>query len=108
MQHLSENIQKVVFEITCVWLFILNLVLILAERFNEHPTFTLKDETSENVHDQFQKLMIQLNKSHDAYDLKASNGIYGAKEFPFLQVNCTRLCIPLICILGLTCLNGHM
>ncbi|XP_013209767.1 serpin B4 isoform X2 [Microtus ochrogaster] len=43
------------------------------------------DETSENVHDQFQKLMTQLNKSHGAYDLKAANGIYGAKKFPFLQ-----------------------
>ncbi|XP_031196585.1 serpin B4-like [Mastomys coucha] len=39
----------------------------------------------ENVHEQFQKLMTQLNKSNDAYDLKAANSIYGAKDFPFLQ-----------------------
>ncbi|XP_052056292.1 serpin B4-like isoform X1 [Apodemus sylvaticus] len=39
----------------------------------------------ENVHEQFRKLMTQLNKSNDAYDLKAANSIYGAKEFQFLQ-----------------------
>ncbi|XP_021026678.1 serpin B4-like isoform X3 [Mus caroli] len=39
----------------------------------------------ENVHEQFQKLMTQLNKSNDAYDLKAANSIYGAKGFPFVQ-----------------------
>ncbi|XP_005081504.1 serpin B4 [Mesocricetus auratus] len=43
------------------------------------------DEQSENVHHQFQKLMTQLNKTNDAYDLKSANGIYGAKDFPFLQ-----------------------
>ncbi|KAL6030705.1 hypothetical protein STEG23_029395 [Scotinomys teguina] len=43
------------------------------------------DEKSENLHHQFQKLMIQLNKSNDAYDLKAANSIYGAKDYPFLQ-----------------------
>ncbi|XP_051004174.1 serpin B4-like isoform X2 [Acomys russatus] len=43
------------------------------------------DEKSENVHDQFQKLMTQLNKSNDAYDLKAANSIYGANSFPFIQ-----------------------
>ncbi|XP_052592392.1 serpin B4-like isoform X2 [Peromyscus californicus insignis] len=43
------------------------------------------DEKSENLHHQFQKLMTQLNKSNDAYDLKAANSIYGAKDFPFLQ-----------------------
>lgn len=39
----------------------------------------------ESVHEQFQKLMTQLNKSNGAYDLKSPNGIYGAKGFPFLQ-----------------------
>ncbi|KAL1775225.1 serpin B4 isoform X1 [Sigmodon hispidus] len=39
----------------------------------------------ESIHHQFQKLMTQLNKSNDAYDLKAVNSIYGAKDFPFLQ-----------------------
>ncbi|XP_052056288.1 serpin B4-like isoform X3 [Apodemus sylvaticus] len=39
----------------------------------------------ENVHEQFQKLMTHLNKSNDAYDLKAANSIYGAKKFQFLQ-----------------------
>lgn len=39
----------------------------------------------ESVHEQFQKLMTQLNKSNDAYDLNSANSIYGAKGFPFLQ-----------------------
>ncbi|EDL91754.1 similar to squamous cell carcinoma antigen 2 (predicted), partial [Rattus norvegicus] len=39
----------------------------------------------ESVHEQFQKLMTQLNKSNDAYDLNSANSIYGAKHFPFLQ-----------------------
>ncbi|CAH7189859.1 LOC101832132 [Phodopus roborovskii] len=43
------------------------------------------DEESENVHRQFQKLMTQLNKSNDTYDLKSANSIYGAKDFPFLH-----------------------
>ncbi|XP_006993755.1 serpin B4 [Peromyscus maniculatus bairdii] len=43
------------------------------------------DEKSENLHHQFQKLMTQLNKCNDAYDLKAANSIYGAEDFPFLQ-----------------------
>ena len=45
----------------------------------------MKEE--ENVHEQFQKLMTHLNKSSDAYELKAANSIYGAKEFQFLQVS---------------------
>ncbi|NP_001382662.1 serpin family B member 3 isoform X1 [Rattus norvegicus] len=39
----------------------------------------------ENVHEQFRKIMNQLNKSNGAYDLKSPNSIYGAKGFPFLQ-----------------------
>ncbi|XP_028631476.1 serpin B4-like isoform X3 [Grammomys surdaster] len=39
----------------------------------------------ENVHEQFHKLMTQLNKSNDAYDLKAPNRIYAANSFQFLQ-----------------------
>nr|AAN62872.1 squamous cell carcinoma antigen 2 related protein 1 [Mus musculus]AAN62873.1 squamous cell carcinoma antigen 2 related protein 1 [Mus musculus] len=42
-------------------------------------------DDEENVHEQFQKLITQLNKSNDDYDLKAANSIYGAKGFPFLQ-----------------------
>lgn len=60
------------------------------------PFLALKDE--KNVHEQFQKFMTQLNKSNDAYDLKTANSIYGAKAFPFLQVSCAWLCIPLVCI----------
>ncbi|XP_034369065.1 serpin B4-like [Arvicanthis niloticus] len=58
-------------------------------QFNETTKKTTEKSTDchdkENVHEQFQKLMTQLNKSNDAYDLKVSNGIYGAKEFTFLQ-----------------------
>ncbi|XP_021028366.1 serpin B4-like isoform X2 [Mus caroli] len=39
----------------------------------------------ENVHKQFQMVMTHLNNSNNAYDLKAPNSIYGAKDFPFLQ-----------------------
>ncbi|XP_021024677.1 serpin B4-like [Mus caroli] len=58
-------------------------------QFNE-TTKKTTEKTShchdeENVHEQFQKLITQLNKSNDDYDLKAANSIYGAKDFPFLQ-----------------------
>ncbi|GAB1285327.1 Serine (or cysteine) peptidase inhibitor, clade B (ovalbumin), member 3A [Apodemus speciosus] len=59
-----------------------------ALQFNETTKKTTEksaDRHEENVHEQFQKLMTQLNKSNDAYDLKAANSIYGAKEFQFLQ-----------------------
>ncbi|XP_028631460.1 serpin B4-like isoform X2 [Grammomys surdaster] len=46
---------------------------------------TVDCHDEKNVHEQFQKLMIQLNKSNDAYDLNVSNSIYGAKDFQFLQ-----------------------
>ncbi|XP_028631464.1 serpin B4-like isoform X2 [Grammomys surdaster] len=39
----------------------------------------------ENVHEQFHKLMTQLNKSNDAYDLKAPKSIYAANSFQFHQ-----------------------
>ncbi|XP_034369180.1 serpin B4-like [Arvicanthis niloticus] len=58
-------------------------------QFNETTKKTTEKSADchdkENVHEQFQKLMTQLNKSNNAYDLKVSNSIYGAKEFPFLQ-----------------------
>lgn len=58
-------------------------------QFNETTKKTTEKSAhchdEENVHEQFQKLMTQLNKSNDAYDLKAANSIYGAKGFPFVQ-----------------------
>ncbi|XP_008259664.2 serpin B4 [Oryctolagus cuniculus] len=42
-------------------------------------------ERSENVHLQFQKLLNELNKPTDAYELKIANKFYGEKTFPFLQ-----------------------
>uniref|UniRef100_A0A8C6RTA2 Serpin B4-like n=2 Tax=Nannospalax galili TaxID=1026970 RepID=A0A8C6RTA2_NANGA len=44
-----------------------------------------QDEKSENFHHHFQKIMTQLNKSTDAYDLKIANHIYGANTFQFFQ-----------------------
>ncbi|XP_061256390.1 serpin B3-like [Bos javanicus] len=38
-----------------------------------------------NVHHHFQKLLMELKKSTDAYDLSVANRLYGEKEFRFLQ-----------------------
>ncbi|XP_064336485.1 serpin B4-like [Camelus dromedarius] len=40
-------------------------------------------ENPENHH--FQKLLTELNKPTDAYELNIANRLYGRKEFPFLQ-----------------------
>uniref|UniRef100_A0A8C3WPV2 Serpin domain-containing protein n=1 Tax=Catagonus wagneri TaxID=51154 RepID=A0A8C3WPV2_9CETA len=40
-----------------------------------------------NVHRQFQKLLTELNKPTDAYELNVANRLYGEKEFSFLQVS---------------------
>ncbi|XP_057554432.1 serpin B3-like isoform X1 [Hippopotamus amphibius kiboko] len=42
-------------------------------------------EKSGNVHHQFQKLLTELKKPSDAYELKVANRLYGRKEFPFRQ-----------------------
>nr|XP_020030290.1 serpin B4-like [Castor canadensis] len=42
-------------------------------------------EKSGNVHHQFQKLMTELNKPTDAYEMKIANGLFGEKTFQFLQ-----------------------
>ncbi|XP_027381950.1 serpin B4-like [Bos indicus x Bos taurus] len=38
-----------------------------------------------NVHHHFQKLLTELKKSTDAYELSVANRLYGEKEFRFLQ-----------------------
>ncbi|CAI9164907.1 unnamed protein product [Rangifer tarandus platyrhynchus] len=38
-----------------------------------------------NVHHHFQKLLTELKKSTDAYELSVANRLYGRKDFPFLQ-----------------------
>uniref|UniRef100_A0A8C6CID2 Serpin domain-containing protein n=1 Tax=Moschus moschiferus TaxID=68415 RepID=A0A8C6CID2_MOSMO len=38
-----------------------------------------------NVHHHFQKLLMELKKSTDAYELSIANRLYGRKDFPFLQ-----------------------
>uniref|UniRef100_A0A8B9YE28 Serpin domain-containing protein n=1 Tax=Bos mutus grunniens TaxID=30521 RepID=A0A8B9YE28_BOSMU len=38
-----------------------------------------------NVHHHFQKLLMELKKSTDAYELSVANRLYGEKEFRFLQ-----------------------
>nr|XP_055148035.1 serpin B3 [Symphalangus syndactylus] len=40
---------------------------------------------SGNVHYQFQKLLTELNKSTDAYELKIANKLFGEKTYQFLQ-----------------------
>ncbi|XP_060986787.1 serpin B3-like [Dama dama] len=37
------------------------------------------------IHHHFQKLLTELKKSTDAYELSVANRLYGEKEFPFLQ-----------------------
>uniref|UniRef100_A0A8C9AMC4 Serpin domain-containing protein n=1 Tax=Prolemur simus TaxID=1328070 RepID=A0A8C9AMC4_PROSS len=43
------------------------------------------DEKPGNVHHQFQKLLTELNKPTDAYELKIANRLYGEKTCKFLQ-----------------------
>lgn len=42
-------------------------------------------DRSGNGHHQFQKLLTELNKSTDAYELKIANKLFGEKTFQFLQ-----------------------
>ncbi|XP_008158883.1 serpin B3 [Eptesicus fuscus] len=46
---------------------------------------TAQVEKSGNVHQQFQKLLTELNKPTDAYKLSLANRLYGEKKFQFLQ-----------------------
>uniref|UniRef100_A0A2K6EYK4 Serpin domain-containing protein n=1 Tax=Propithecus coquereli TaxID=379532 RepID=A0A2K6EYK4_PROCO len=43
------------------------------------------DKKPGNVHHQFQKLLTELNKPTDAYELKIANRLYGEKTYEFLQ-----------------------
>nr|ACA57865.1 serine proteinase inhibitor, clade B, member 3 (predicted) [Plecturocebus moloch] len=42
-------------------------------------------DNSGNVHHQFQKLLTELNKSTDAYELKIANKLFGEKTYQFLK-----------------------
>uniref|UniRef100_H2NWI1 Serpin domain-containing protein n=1 Tax=Pongo abelii TaxID=9601 RepID=H2NWI1_PONAB len=42
-------------------------------------------DRSGNVHHQFQKLLTELSKSTDAYELKITNKLFGEKTYQFLQ-----------------------
>ncbi|XP_055273480.1 serpin B3-like [Moschus berezovskii] len=44
-----------------------------------------KVEKPGKVHHHFQKLLMELKKSTDAYELSVANRLYGEKGFPFLQ-----------------------
>uniref|UniRef100_A0A8C0KW61 Serpin B4-like n=1 Tax=Canis lupus dingo TaxID=286419 RepID=A0A8C0KW61_CANLU len=46
-----------------------------------------KVEKMENVHHQFQKLLTELKKPTDAYELNMANKFYGEKKYQFLQTN---------------------
>ncbi|XP_059562288.1 serpin B3 [Myotis daubentonii] len=48
-------------------------------------TKTAQVEESGNVHQQFQKLLTELNKPTDAYKLSLANRLYGDKKFQFFQ-----------------------
>ncbi|XP_069324001.1 serpin B3-like [Eulemur rufifrons] len=48
-------------------------------------TAACHDEKPGNVHHQFQKLLTELNKPTDAYELKIANRLYGEKTYKFLQ-----------------------
>ncbi|XP_072808397.1 serpin B3-like [Vicugna pacos] len=52
----------------------------------ENPTGGATADPAENPENhQFQKLLTELNKPTDAYELSVANRFYGGKEFPFLQ-----------------------
>uniref|UniRef100_A0A8C3WSH7 Serpin domain-containing protein n=1 Tax=Catagonus wagneri TaxID=51154 RepID=A0A8C3WSH7_9CETA len=51
------------------------------------PLFKREKMEAGNVHRQFQKLLTELNKPTDAYELNVANRLYGEKEFSFLQVS---------------------
>uniref|UniRef100_F6TXV0 Serpin family B member 3 n=1 Tax=Callithrix jacchus TaxID=9483 RepID=F6TXV0_CALJA len=46
---------------------------------------TYQVDKSGNVHQQFQKLLTELNKSTDAYELKIANKLFGEKMYQFLK-----------------------
>ena len=54
---------------------------------SELTFWCLKVEKPRNVHHHFQKLLTELKKSTDAYELSVANKLYGRKDFPFLQVS---------------------
>ncbi|XP_064336479.1 serpin B4-like isoform X2 [Camelus dromedarius] len=52
----------------------------------ENPTAGATADPAENPENHhFQKLLTELNKPTDAYELNVANRLYGRKEFPFLQ-----------------------
>ncbi|XP_072808244.1 serpin B4-like [Vicugna pacos] len=52
----------------------------------ENPTAGATADPAENPENHhFQKLLTELNKPTDAYELSVANRLYGRKEFPFLQ-----------------------
>nr|XP_031548269.1 serpin B4 [Vicugna pacos] len=68
----------------------------------ENPTAGATADPAENPENHhFQKLLTELNKPTDAYELSVANRLYGRKEFPFLQVSFPGLPTPFIRILVL-------
>lgn len=57
--------------------------------YNELTFWYLKVEKLGNVHHQFQKLLTELKKPTDAYELNIANKFYGENKYPFLQVSFT-------------------
>ncbi|XP_023578920.1 serpin B3 isoform X2 [Octodon degus] len=46
---------------------------------------TKPDDSGNNIHHQFQKIMTEMNKTSDAYELKSANKIYKEKTYNFLE-----------------------
>lgn len=67
-----------------------------------------KVENLGNVHHQFQKLLTELKKPTDAYELNIANKLYGEKNFQFLQVSFMWSNTSLIRILGPMASNDQM
>ncbi|ELR50278.1 hypothetical protein M91_09555, partial [Bos mutus] len=57
----------------------------IVKESSELTFWCLKVEKPGNVHHHFQKLLTELKKSTDAYELSVANRLYGEKEFQFLQ-----------------------
>jgi serpin B len=47
----------------------------------------LKIEKSEEIHHQFQKLLAEISKPTDDYELNITNRLFGEKTYLFLQVS---------------------
>lgn len=69
----------------------LGLIFILTAKFNEHTFWVLKVEKLGNKHHRFQKLLIELNKHTEAYELLSPTSSMEKRNLNFFQVSFTGL-----------------